>query len=244
MSSSVHCSVKKNTRDEDSIGTAQLQEIQGYTSELVRARSTSHVVFIPFVAVLNTSTDQPVPVIIKSAISHPGRTLALLIPLIILALLNGIACTTASSPCVWAFARDGAIPGSAHWKTVNRSLGVPLNAMCLAWRCRLRWSDTAFNAFSSAGVIFLTVSYAVPMAVSLGGRRRHVPRGSFDLGVLGVFCNVVALLPMLVEPLFWKDGEEMRRMTSSTYWTLSRDTVSRGVCDSCSSKAKWGVSQD
>ena len=54
-------------------------------------------------------------------------------------------------------------------------------------------SSTAFNAFSSVGVIFLTVSYASPIAVSLLGGRRHVKKGNFNLGRLGVFCNVVAL---------------------------------------------------
>jgi amino acid transporter len=137
--------------------------------------------------------------IIKSSIGHNGGTFALLTPLIILALLCGIACTTASSRCIWAFARDGALPASKYWKTVNVSLGVPLNAMLLSMAVQLSLgliyfgSETAFNAFSSSGVIFLTVSYAVPVMISLATGRRHVKGGSFNLGILGAFCNVVAL---------------------------------------------------
>lgn len=35
----------------------------------------------------------------------------------------GIGCTTASSRSTWAFARDGAIPGSHLWKQINPKLG-------------------------------------------------------------------------------------------------------------------------
>lgn len=64
---------------------------------------------------LRVASSQPVPVILKSAVGNAGGTFALLIPLIVLALLCGIGCTTATSRCVWAFARDGAMPGSYLW---------------------------------------------------------------------------------------------------------------------------------
>ena len=54
-------------------------------------------------------------------------------------------------------------------------------------------STTAFNAFTGVGVITLTVSYACPIAVSLAGGRRHIKNGQFDLGTLGLVCNIVAL---------------------------------------------------
>lgn len=175
---------------------------------------------VPIVAVLPdlpsllaTSSDQPVPAILKSSIRNDGGTFALLAPLIVLALLCGIACTTASSRCVWAFARDGALPGSKYWMTVNGSLGgVPLNAMMLSMAVQLALgliyfgSETAFNAFSSSGVIFLTVSYAVPIAISLASGRKHVNArqegggASFNLGWFGVVCNVVALCMYISYP--------------------------------------------
>lgn len=60
-------------------------------------------------------------------------------------------------------------------------------------------SETAFNAFSSAGVIFLTVSYAIPIAASLFGGRKDITKGKFSLRKLGVFCNIVSpcMLPLL-----------------------------------------------
>lgn len=161
---------------------------------------------IPMVVVLpdltqlvDAASSQPVPVILKSAVGNAGGTFALLIPLIVLALLCGIGCTTATSRCVWAFARDGAMPGSYLWDKVNGSLNTPFNAMMLSMVVQIALgliyfgSATAFNAFSSAGVIFLTVSYGVPIAASLLSGRKQVQTASFNLGAGGVFCNLVSL---------------------------------------------------
>jgi amino acid transporter len=142
---------------------------------------------------------QPVPTILKSAIGSSGGAIGLLIPLMVLALLCGIACTTAASRCTWAFARDGAIPGSQWWRQVNKKLDIPLNAMMLSMAVQILLgiiyfgSISAFNAFSGVGVIFLTVSYAMPIAISLLTGRKHVKDSAFNLGALGVFCNIVAL---------------------------------------------------
>ncbi|KAJ4256926.1 hypothetical protein NW762_009022 [Fusarium torreyae] len=152
---------------------------------------------------------QPTPIIIKSAVGSPGAAFALLIPLIVLAIICGIGCTTAASRCTWAFSRDGAIPGSLWWRKINSSTQIPLNAMMLSMIIQIVvgaiyfGSVTAFNSFSSAGVIFLTLSYASPITMSLLGGRKHVKRGSFHLGGIGAFCNVVAICwSVLAIPLF------------------------------------------
>lgn len=83
-------------------------------------------------AVVNDPSAQPLPVILRSAIGNEGGAFALCIPIIILGIFCGTSCTTASSRCVWAFARDGAIPGHQRlgFSKVNQKLGgVPLNAM-------------------------------------------------------------------------------------------------------------------
>lgn len=109
-----------------------------------------------------------------------------------------IGCTTTVSRSTWAFARDGGIPGSRWWKQVNRD-GVPFNAMMLGMVIQILLgfiyfgSTTAFNAFTGVGVITLTVSYACPIVVSLAGGRRHIKNGQFDLGTLGLVCNIVTL---------------------------------------------------
>lgn len=145
------------------------------------------------------ASGQPVPSIIKSAVGSSGGAFGLLIPLLVLALICGIGCTTASSRCIWAFARDGAIPGSHLWKAIDRKLGVPLNAMMLSMVVQIILgviyfgSTAAFNAFSGVGVICLTTSYAMPIAVNLLNNREAIKDASFHLGTLGRVCNYVAL---------------------------------------------------
>lgn len=145
------------------------------------------------------ASGQPTPVIIKEAVGSSGAAIALLSPLLVLGFFCGIGCTTAASRATWAFARDGAIPGYKLWKTINTKLDVPLNAMMLSMVVQLALgliyfgAAAAFNAFSGVGVICLTVSYAIPIIVSLIGGRKLVKEGSFHLGSLGTFCNIVAI---------------------------------------------------
>ncbi|XEV01468.1 hypothetical protein FSHL1_006755 [Fusarium sambucinum] len=155
------------------------------------------------------SMAQPVPYIVKSAIGSSSGTFALLIPIQVLSILCGIACTTATSRCVWSFARDGGIPGARYWSIVDKHLHIPLNAMLLAMVIEVLLgfiyfgSSAAFNAFSGVGVICLTAAYATPIAISLFTGRQQVKKGSFYLGKLGFFCNCVAIAwTLLALPLF------------------------------------------
>lgn len=148
---------------------------------------------------VNLTSGQPLPTILRSAVGSSSGAFGLLIPLMVLALICGVGCTTATSRCIYAFARDGGIPGSGWWKKIDRRLEVPLNALGLSGIVQILLgliyfgSTAAFNAFSGAGVIFLTVSYAVPIAVCLFGGRAHLKNSRFNLGPFGIFCNVVAL---------------------------------------------------
>ncbi|XXH00940.1 hypothetical protein Hte_007291 [Hypoxylon texense] len=153
---------------------------------------------------------QPVPAIIKSAVGNSGGAFGLLIPLLVLAIICGIGCTTATSRCVYAFARDGAIPGSKYWKQINHKLDdVPFNAMMLSMVVEIVLgaiyfgSSAAFNAFSGVGVIALTASYATPIIVSMIDGRKTVRTASFYLGPFGWFCNIVSTCwSLLAIPLF------------------------------------------
>lgn len=156
---------------------------------------------LPDVAMLaNLASGHPVPTIIKTATGNSVGAFLLLLPLLLLGIICGVGCVTAASRCTWAFARDGAIPGSRWIRKVNVTLDIPLNAMILGLVIEALLgliyfgSAAAFNAFSGAGVIFLTLSYACPVVASfvLGGRR-EVSKGNFNLGILGVICNVVCL---------------------------------------------------
>ena len=162
------------------------------------------IFLVPLCFVLPAAADlillaQPFPAIMVAAVGNQGGAFALTVPIIILGFLCGTGCTTASSRCVWAFARDGAIPGFQLWKQVNKKLDVPLNAMMLLMVCEILLgliyfgSTAAFNGFSGSGVIFLTIAYVMPIVVSLLGGRKALKAGVYDFGAFGYFCNVVAV---------------------------------------------------
>ncbi|SPO07113.1 related to GABA permease [Cephalotrichum gorgonifer] len=168
------------------------------------------VFVLPDITMLvNLSSGQPVPTILKEAVGSAQGAIGLLVPLMVLAILCGICCTTAASRCTWAFARDGAIPGSRWWKEVNTKLDVPLNAMMLSMVVQILLgliyfgSTTAFNAFSGVGVISLTASYATPIAISVATGRKHIKGAKFSLGKFGLPLNIIALAwSALAMPLF------------------------------------------
>ncbi|PHH84601.1 hypothetical protein CDD83_1675 [Cordyceps sp. RAO-2017] len=201
------------------VGTIALNTVAGF------------LFLIPLVFVLpdiktliNVSAGQPVPAIIKDAVGSSGGAFGLLVPIMVLGLMCGIGCTTASSRCTWAFARDGAIPGSRWWMNVNRKLDVPLNAMMLSMAVQIILgliyfgSSAAFNAFTGVGVICLTASYAVPISISLLTGRKQVRTGDFYLGPIGSVCNVVAILwTLLAMPLFCMPSTVPITATTANY---------------------------
>ncbi|KAJ2968500.1 hypothetical protein NUW58_g10209 [Xylaria curta] len=172
------------------------------------------ITLIPLVFVLPDIQElillaQPVPAIIKSAVGHEGGSFALLVPILVLGIICGIGCTTATSRCIYGFSRDGAIPGSKWWKVVHPKLDVPFNGMMLSMVIQILLgliyfgSSAAFNAFSGVGVIALTAAYSAPIFVSMWEGRKTMATAPFCLGKFGWFCNIVSVSwTLLVIPLF------------------------------------------
>lgn len=149
---------------------------------------------------VDLASGQPTPVIFQKALGSNVGAFCLMIPLLILGVICGVGCVTATSRCTWAFARDGGIPGSGWWRVVDKRLDIPFNAMMLSMVVEIILgviyfgSTAAYNAFSGVGVIFLTMSYACPILVSLVFRRREdIKNASFNLGIFGAIANVIAL---------------------------------------------------
>jgi len=153
---------------------------------------------------------QPVPAILLSAVGgNAGGAFGLMVPILVLSILCGTGCTTAATRCTWAFARDGAIPGSKLWAKVNKTFDLPLNSMIFVTIVQLLLgliyfgSPAAFNAFGGVGVVCLGLSYMVPIAVSFARGRSHVKRGKFYCGIIGTIANIVAIgWTILAIPLF------------------------------------------
>lgn len=150
-------------------------------------------------AFMNDPYAQPVPVILRSAVGSEAGAFVLSVPIMLLGIFCGTACTTATSRCVWAFARDEAMPGSKWLKQVNRPLGIPLNGMICSFVVQvllgLIWfgSHAAYNAFNGVGVIFLNLSYVMPIGISLLRGRKDLVGSPFNLGHIGgITANVIS----------------------------------------------------
>ena len=88
-----------------------------------------------------------------------------------------LSCMTSCSRMIFAFSRDGAIPGSSRWSKVNATR-VPANAVLLSGVVALlitlpalykspSGAPTAFYAVVSIGVIGLYVAFAIPIWLRL-----------------------------------------------------------------------------
>jgi amino acid transporter len=89
----------------------------------------------------------------------------------------GLASVTANSRMIYAFSRDGALPGSKHWHKINKKtrtptnsvwLGVVLSAVTGALSLYQKGGySTAFFALTGICVIGLYIAYAIPIYLRL-----------------------------------------------------------------------------
>jgi amino acid transporter len=112
----------------------------------------------------------------------------------------GVGALTAASRCTYAFARDGAIPGSSLWKKVSKRFDIPLWALILSTvvDCLLGMiyfgSSAAFTSFTGVATICLSTSYGMPILISLIRGRQAVKNSSYSLGRFGFAINVLTVL--------------------------------------------------
>ncbi len=122
----------------------------------------------------------------------------------------GMASVTANSRMAYAFARDGALPGSRLWKQVNPRTGTPTNSiwLCVSLSTLLvlpsLWNTTAYLAATSIAVIGLYIAYVGPVLLrrlnpdfqpgpwNLG--KWSAPVGWIAIGWVAVIC-VLFVLP-------------------------------------------------
>ena len=143
---------------------------------------------------------QPIALLFKIATGSAGGGFGLLFLILGIMIFAGIGSLTAASRCTYAFARDGAIPGSRFWKNVNSKLDVPLGGIILSTivDCLLGLiyfgSSAAFNSFTGVATICLSISYGIPILVNVIRRRQLVKMSSFSLGKFGYAINIVTLV--------------------------------------------------
>lgn len=149
---------------------------------------------------LSVANGQPIGLIFKTATGSAGGGFGLLFLILGIWLFAGVGALTASSRCTYAFARDGAIPGSGLWSKVNKRFGIPLWALTLSAvvDCLLGLiyfgSTAAFSSFTGVATICLCTSYGLPILVSVLRGRKHVQHASYSLGKFGFVMNITTLL--------------------------------------------------
>jgi len=164
------------------------------------------------------ATVPPAQIFIDALGATGGKLLLIIV--IIAQLFCGMASVTANSRMIYAFSRDGALPGSSLWHRVNPRTRTPTNAIWLAAGCALilglpyLWNDTAYAAVTSIAVIGLYVAYVTPtfLRLRLGSAfvrgPWHLGRWSMPIGIISVaWVVIITVLFMLptASPITWKD---------------------------------------
>jgi amino acid permease (GABA permease) len=148
--------------------------------------------------------------IFATAIGNTGAKLLLLIA-IGAQLFCGMSSVTANSRMIYAFSRDGALPGSSFWHQVNKRTRTPTNAIWLAAVGALilglpyLGNSAAYAAVTSIAVIGLYIAYVAPTYLRLrqGANFKrgpwHLGRWSYLVGTIAViwviFITVLFMLP-------------------------------------------------
>ncbi|GAA1112685.1 MULTISPECIES: amino acid permease [Streptomyces violaceusniger group] len=133
-----------------------------------------------------SATGVPPAQILIDALGTGGATAMLLI-VIVAQLFCGNAEVAAASRMVFAFSRDGALPGSRLWQRVSSRTQTPVLAVWLSVvvACVLAlpslYSETAYGAVTAINVIGITPAYAIPIFLRLRAGDRFQP-GPWSLG--------------------------------------------------------------
>jgi amino acid transporter len=115
----------------------------------------------------------------------------------------GMASVTANSRMIYAFARDGAIPGSSFWHKINKRTRTPTNSIWLAavgafiLGLPYLWSPVAYFAITSIAVIGLYVAYIAPVFLRVRAGDKFKP-GPWSLGRWGRPIGIVATIWVVV----------------------------------------------
>jgi amino acid permease (GABA permease) len=157
-----------------------------------------------------SATGVPPAQIFIDALGQTGGKLLLLV-VIGAQLFCGMASITANSRMIYAFSRDGALPGSAFWHRINKRTRTPTNAVWLgaggAFVLGLPdlWNSTAYAAVTSIAVIGLYIAYVLPTFLRLrqGSQFQrgpwHLGRWSRPIGIAAVawvvFITILFMLP-------------------------------------------------
>jgi amino acid transporter len=127
-------------------------------------------------------------------------------------LFCSIACLTSCSRMMFAFSRDGAVPGHKHWAKVNKN-HVPMNAVCISALTGViitlpaLWNSpkgipSAFYAVVSVGVIGLYLAFLIPIWLRWRAGSNFIA-GEWTLGKKYKWMNLIAILEIVVISVYF-----------------------------------------
>ncbi|WP_184573670.1 amino acid permease [Streptomyces zagrosensis] len=159
-----------------------------------------------------------------------GTAKLLLLIVIGAMLFCGLANMTSNTRQIFAFSRDGAMPGSHWWHSVSPRTRTPVKAVWLAAACSFVlvipgwWSHTAFTAVVSVNVVGLFLSYAVPIFLRL--RLDDFEPGPWHLGRYSKLIGRVAVTWIVISSvLFMLPHASPITATSFNYAPIALATV-------------------
>jgi amino acid transporter len=134
-----------------------------------------------------------------------GTTGAELLLLIVIGaqMFCGMSSVTANSRMIYAFSRDGALPGSSFWHRVNKRTRTPTNAIWLAaggafiLGLPYLWNYAAYAAVTSIAVIGLYIAYVTPTFLRLR-KGEAFQRGPWHLGRWSYVVGWIAVVWVVI----------------------------------------------
>lgn len=160
--------------------------------------------------VINASWGPLLQIFIDATKSKAGSTCLVIFPLLCMVFTTvTLVCT--STRMSYAFARDRGMPSSRFFARVHPTHDVPLNALfwtvgwVMVFGCIFLGSSRTFNAITSASVVALGVTYAIPPGINVVRGRAMLLPGighSRSPGVWGWLLNFVIIFFSLRTALF------------------------------------------
>jgi amino acid permease (GABA permease) len=144
-----------------------------------------------------------------------GKNGALLLLLIVMGaqFFCGMSSVTANSRMIYAFSRDGAVPGSQFWHRINPRTRTPTNSIWFAavgafiLGLPYLWNPVAYAAVTSIAVIGLYIAYGLPILLRLLAGEKfqrgpwHLRQYSYIVGWIAVvwigFIAILFVLPQV-----------------------------------------------
>src|SRR5258708_567518 len=135
----------------------------------------------------------PAPQLFIDAVGH-NLCLFLLFTVVGAQVYCAMPSVAANSRMIYAFSRDGAVPGSPFWHKINPRPRTPTNSIWFAavgafiLGLPYLWSPVAYAAVTSIAVIGLYIAYGIPILLRLLAgekfprRPLHLPQYSYIAG--------------------------------------------------------------